>query len=206
MKKAAPRQTRSDKHGPGALRHLDWWRRSPEFREIMRQAGLRAVERWKRAPKCGARKRSDGEPCRNPGIEPSGRCRFHGGKTPRGKEWHRVTKRETTSDKGAAIDSRKLQNKIKAAAARARRLAAMTPEEREAHRHWQAAHKPGPPGARARMREERRQARSIAAFLAQEKTTAIDPEAAELRAMIEDLERQKREAELAYQMTQGVFQ
>jgi hypothetical protein len=82
----------------------------------------------------------------------------------------------------------------------------MTPEEREAHRRWQAAHKPGPAGARARLREERRQARSIAAFLAQEKTTATDPEAAELRAMIEDLEVQKREAELAYQMTQGVFQ
>ncbi|MDB5507724.1 MAG: hypothetical protein JWL93_193 [Hyphomicrobiales bacterium] len=206
MRNTAPRRTRSDKHGPGALRHLDWWRRSPEFREIMRQAGLRAVERWRQAPKCGARKRSDGEPCRNPGLEPSGRCRFHGGKTPRGKAWHRVTKRETLSDKGAAIDSRKLQNKIKAAAARAKRLAAMTPEEREAYQRWQAAHRPGPPGARASARARRQQDREAAALFAQDKTTPIDPEAAELRAMIEELERQKREAELAFQFTQGVFQ
>jgi hypothetical protein len=34
-------------------------------------------------PACGARRR-DGGRCRQPGMQPSGRCRLHGGKSPRG--------------------------------------------------------------------------------------------------------------------------
>src|SRR6185436_8277650 len=34
-------------------------------------------------PSCGARRR-DGGRCRQPGMAPSGRCRLHGGRTPRG--------------------------------------------------------------------------------------------------------------------------
>src|SRR3954470_5731126 len=34
--------------------------------------------------RCGARTRKGAGPCRQPGMAPSGRCRMHGGKTPRG--------------------------------------------------------------------------------------------------------------------------
>jgi hypothetical protein len=33
------------------------------------------------APRCGARARSTGAPCRQPGIGAGGRCRWHGGKS-----------------------------------------------------------------------------------------------------------------------------
>jgi hypothetical protein len=42
-------------------------------------AGDPALKPWM----CGARRR-DGRPCRKPGLRPSGRCRLHGGATPRG--------------------------------------------------------------------------------------------------------------------------
>jgi hypothetical protein len=34
--------------------------------------------------RCGARTRNGAGPCRQPGMAPSGRCRLHGGKSPRG--------------------------------------------------------------------------------------------------------------------------
>ena len=40
-------------------------------------------------PKCGAVRRTTGEPCRNLPLQ-NGRCRFHGGAVPRGKNWHKV--------------------------------------------------------------------------------------------------------------------
>jgi hypothetical protein len=200
MKKASPTRAGGNKRGPGALRHLDWWRKSAEFREIARREGQRAAARWKAAPRCGAKKRSDGEPCQNPGIEPSGRCRLHGGRSPRHDQWLRVQPRAGKSDPDGRRDRFKLEQKIKAAAARSKRLAAMTPEEREAHRRWHETHKPGPPGARASARARRQQDREAAALFAQDKTAPIDPEAAELRMMIEKLEKQKRELELDMQV------
>jgi hypothetical protein len=112
----------------------------------------------------------------------------------------RVQPRAGKSDPDGRRDRFKLEQKLKPAAKRAKRVAAMSPEEREAHRRWHETHKPGPPGPRARLREERRQARSIAAFLAQDRPEAIDPETAELRKMIEMLERQKHELEMAMQI------
>jgi glucans biosynthesis protein len=42
------------------------------------QAGLDAA---RAAPRCGARRRRDGQPCKGPAM-PNGRCRFHGGRSP----------------------------------------------------------------------------------------------------------------------------
>jgi hypothetical protein len=116
------------------------------------------------------------------------------------ERWHVVQPRAGKSDPDGRRDRFKLEQKIKAAAARAKRLAAMTPEEREAYQRWQAAHRPGPPGARASARALRQQDREAAALFAQDKATPIDPEAAELRAMIEELERQKQKLELDMQV------
>jgi hypothetical protein len=206
MKKLGAARARKRKRVPGALAHLDWWRKSPEFREIMRQAGLRATARWNAMPRCGARKRSDGEPCKNPGIEPSGRCRFHGGKTPRGKEWHRIQASAGKSDAHAEQVAFKLKQKDRAAQARARRLARMTPDEQAAHRAWHAAHRPGPPEARAGARERKRQDREAAELFARPSTNAPNPEAEAIQRQIDELQRQADELRAnPATWTEGIF-
>jgi hypothetical protein len=81
----------------------------------------------------------------------------------------------------------------------------MSDEERAAHAQWHAAHQPGSLGARARRREDRRHARDLAAFIAEERPAPSNPEAEALGKMIGELKRQKEAAELAFQLTQGVF-
>jgi hypothetical protein len=195
MDEPAPKRTRRRRLGPGALPHLDFWRRSDEFRARMREIGRRRAAEWNAAPRCGARKRTDGEPCGNPGLEPSGRCRFHGGKSPRGKDWHRILPRAGKPDVEA--DRRKLRNKDRAARARAKRLAAMNDEERAAHKRWHAAHKPGSPEMRAAERDRRKRDRQAQEDFAVQRAEAHNSEVAALERQIENLRRLARERELA---------
>lgn len=197
MRKSAPPNNGRNTRGPGALGHLDFWRRSDEFRQIMRQAGLRATARWNAMPRCGARKRSDGEPCRNPGLEPSGRCRFHGGRSPRGLAYHRIQKRTGRTDANGDRDNIKLEQKDRAARARAKRLAAMTDEERVAHARWHAAHKPGSPEMRAAERDRRKRDREARKAFEAPQQSAPNPEVDEIDRQIKNLRRLARERELA---------
>ncbi|WP_283800835.1 HGGxSTG domain-containing protein [Nitratireductor sp. GZWM139] len=85
-------------------------------------------------PRCGARRKSDGEPCQNIGMA-NGRCRLHGGKTPKGEGWRKpqwpatgsVERREAKlRGKLAMLEERRKE--------RERKLARMSPEERQ---RWQ---------------------------------------------------------------------
>ena len=60
---------------------FDAWRRRGLANSLAKRAAM---------PKCGARRRTDGEPCRQPVAEEGKRCRYHGGATPKGRDWHRV--------------------------------------------------------------------------------------------------------------------
>ena len=195
MKKTGEGNGSGRRSGPGALAHLDWWRKSAEFREIMRQAGFRAAARWRAMPRCGAKRRTDGEPCQNPGLEPSGRCRFHGGRTPRGKEWHKVQKRGAASDVAAARDARKLKSKLRASPKRARRLAVMSAEELAAHRKWHATHTPGPPERRVAERERKRQDREARKLMdaARDRKPKANPEAEALQRQIDEFRKLRDE-------------
>lgn len=104
-------------------------------------------------PKCGARRKRDGLPCQRLAME-NGRCDWHGGKTPRGDEWHKPQFSPAPSKM-----YRKLDDLDRRAAKRAKRVAAMTPEERERYEAWKRTHRPGAAKARAAARERRRQAR-----------------------------------------------
>ncbi|WP_409146573.1 HGGxSTG domain-containing protein [Pseudoxanthobacter sp. M-2] len=117
------------------------------------------------APMCGAARRTDGEPCRNFPLE-NGRCKFHGGLVPKGKNWHRVQPAHNPKRTLAKL------HEIEARQAKQRkRFARMTPEEREAHQAWQASHNPNP-----RKRWERRVALEARELLrlADEKARAKD--------------------------------
>jgi hypothetical protein len=81
--------------------------------------------------KCEAVRRTDGGLCQQIAMA-NGRCYLHGGRTPRGKDWHRP---QPGSD--AVKTQRKLKDIERAAKKRAKRLASMTPEERQRHAEWQ---------------------------------------------------------------------
>lgn len=62
------------------------WQSSAEWKRIG-SAAIRAYNATRhRLPKCGAKTRTTGEPCKHPALE-NGRCRLHGGLTPKGADW-----------------------------------------------------------------------------------------------------------------------
>lgn len=126
-----------------------------------RQRGLRkSLETRLNAPRCGARRRTDGEPCMQPVKEDGKRCRYHGGATPKGREWHR----RQWPKKGAAPS--RLAGKMKALQLRdrqaAKHRAAMTPEEREQHEARRRIAKPGTPVERGQAAANRKAAKWLA--------------------------------------------
>jgi hypothetical protein len=128
-----------------------------------------AIMRWHRKvrptrPLCGAKRKHDGEPCQQIAME-NGRCHYHGGRTGSGKDWHKTKwPKGTAPDAGKKL-ARKLRDQAKAAKARDKRLAAMTPEKRHLYEAWQRSHRPGPAAARAAKRAERKQAAWLAGLL-----------------------------------------
>lgn len=143
-------------------------------------------------PRCGAKTKSteDGAPCENLAL-PSGKCRVHGGATPKGENWH-----VRQWPKGNAPDAeRKLAAKLKRAERDKRRQdkrrAGMTAEERERHERWQRDHKPGPAAERARRRNDRKAAAEIREFLERAEERPISPELAKLQAERERLEAER---------------
>ncbi len=93
----------------------------------------------------------------------NGRCFRHGGKTPRGDQWHLRQWPNRKSANAMQKMNWKLHHAEKEAAERKRRTEFLPKAKREAHRKWQATHKPGPAKARAADRERRRQDRAARA-------------------------------------------
>ena len=91
-------------------------------------------------PLCNAIRRTDGGRCGNLGLE-NGRCRLHGGRTPKGKDWHKVN----FTNPGGSVDKipKKQADVKRRRALQSARRAAMTPEQRERHDAWHMTHKPG---------------------------------------------------------------
>ncbi|RVC95857.1 MAG: hypothetical protein E5V54_00920 [Mesorhizobium sp.] len=149
--------------------------------------GRAAIRAWnaKRhlAPKCGAKAKSHGGPCRQIAMA-NGRCWAHGGRVPSGENWHKpVWPNRDASDAEAKLN-RKLNDLQRAAAKRAKRVAAMTPEERAAHEQWQKTHKPGPAAARARARRERQEAKQVREIFSARPDPVAIPEISELERLI----------------------
>jgi hypothetical protein len=185
--------------GPPSPAQLRWWA-SPEFRAIGRASAQRNLKRFANAPRCGATKKSNGEPCRNPGTGAGGRCRLHGGRTGSGQSWHKPVWPNRDAPDWEAKLNRKLRDLDRAEKRRQRRLAAMSDDERAAHRAWQASHVPGPPGPRALRRAQRQQDAAFRASLGAAPLVAPpDPELAAIEAEIAALR-----SELAAQQAPGV--
>jgi len=163
---------------------------------ILRLAAAKNLRDWQRKVRptlktCGAKRRRDGEPCQQIAME-NGRCHRHGGKTPKAEDWH-VPQWPKPAN---SVDLRiaRVEKKRKATArALARKLAAMTPDERERYEAWQRSHVPGPASERKRRRSDRRLAEEIAATLSA--PTVLSGEALALQMEIDRLKALLREME-----------
>lgn len=107
---------------------------------------------------CGAQCRGQpGKFCQRIPVKGRERCELHGGKTPRGKEWHRKQR----PDGSRKSDEWRAMNKLRTAEIRRKeliaRLAAMTEEEREAYDRYSRAARPGT----LAEREDRNRARQL---------------------------------------------
>lgn len=159
---------------------------SAEFGAVRLAGSQKARAERRHAPKCGATKKSgDRQPCQNLALE-NGRCRLHGGATPKGVKWHQVQ----MPGRGAPIA--KLEKKLREIERRrqkqAVRVAAMTPEQRVRYDAWHRAHRPGS----AAKREDRLRAlEARASFSAQPPARPPDPEMDKLAAAIAELKARK---------------
>lgn len=151
-----PKDTR--RRSCGRLSHLDPWRKSAAFRMIARETLVRFNTKRQAEPRCGAKRRTDGEPCRGFPLE-NGRCRHHGGKTPKGAGWGRPV---FSADPVKKLS--KLASLERREAKRLARIAAMSPEERERYERRRARVVLGSPAERHRKRIDRDAAESIAAL------------------------------------------
>jgi len=127
------------------------------------------------------------------------RCYLHGGKVGKGENWLKPAWPDGKTPGSEAKLNRKLNSLQRAAAKRAKRVAAMTPEERAAYDQWKKTHKPGPAAGRARARRERQEALAVRAMIGSPPVKpAPSPEAVELDRLIADrkaeLERMRDEA------------
>lgn len=159
--------------------------------------------------RCGAKRRTDGEPCQAPVVPGKNRCRWHGGLVPSGDHWHTLQ-----WPKGDAKDwqeklNAKLQRDERNRRRKERRLAKMSPEERAKYDDWLKYHRPGSKIERSKPRAAKKAA---AAFqeIAERPERPVSPEIAALRAKAAYLEAARdryREIALAEQQQkdEGVF-
>jgi hypothetical protein len=140
---------------------LDRWRNSAEFRQIARESAKANLAVFDAAPRCGAKRKRDGEPCCKPAMA-NGRCRNHGGATPSGSAWHVPQYADPSTARGERKLNRKLRAMQRYAETRAARLSAMSDADRERHSAWHKTHPAG--GSRASRRAKSNQAHHDEAF------------------------------------------
>lgn len=156
-------------------------------------AALRKVNAQRHlVPRCKAMSRTTGQQCRQFAM-PNGCCYYHGGRTPKGKDWHR---RQWKYSEGPNAQRRlrvKLEQIARAASIRDARLARMTPEQRARFDLWHRQRPVGTPAqrmaskaARQRNADFRARQKSFAknAFVASPELQEIEQRIADLRAQL----------------------
>lgn len=182
------------------------WAQSAEFRAIARQQCAKMNAAHAQRPRCSAIAKSTGVQCTQPAMA-NGKCRFHGGKTPRGDQWHCIQWPDGSAPDATEKLNRKLQTLEKRARERKRRLARQSPEALAAYQAWQAARKPGSSAKRAAARERRRWAAVATADLSKParqpspEVQAIHQQIADLTAELAAMD----EAEMIFHAREGVF-
>lgn len=132
----------------------------------------------------------------------NGRCRFHGGRTPKGDAWGLPRWADKSDPRAMFKVHRKLKDRKRKAAERAKRVAAMTPEDRADYDRHVSARKPGPAVHRAAKRQEKKQS----AFFAQRSAKPAPPPSPEMQELDRQiLDLQMELAQLQKRPSLGVF-
>lgn len=176
---------------------------SARHREQARRACLEINLRRAKKPKCGATNKKDGEPCKNLAME-NGRCKFHGGRIPNGKDWHKPQLPDGNSRNAVSRAERKLADKRRIEKARKKRLASMTPEQRQEYEKWKSTHIPGPKVERERRRREWADNEDFRRRHANAETQPVSPEVAALAAERKRLESMLQDIDAISNANQGV--
>jgi uncharacterized protein YciI len=136
------------------------WSQSAQFRQI----GRDAIRQWNagraRLPRCEATRKGEGGRCQQWPMA-NGRCYWHGGATPRGEQFHRMSVPASTEKLDAKLHTSQRKNKRRLAW-----LASMTPERRVKYDAWVRTHQPGAGAARNAERARMRQSAEARALLA----------------------------------------
>lgn len=175
--------------GPRSARQQAW-ASSDRFKAIGRASCLRLNRERALLPHCGAIAKRSGEPCGNPAMA-NGRCRFHGGRTPSGSDWHKPQWPDANSPRAEQRLAAKLNDRERAAKARQRKLSAMKPDEFAQHQRWHRDHKPGSAEKRAAARAERKANAELRGRMQRPDTRKLTAEARALAARISELEAER---------------
>ena len=169
-------------------RKLSAWQQSTDFRMISRAAITKYNQDRHLLPKCGAMAKSTGEPCQNIALD-NGRCRYHGGKTPSGDGWHRPVWPNRDAPDAVQKMHAKLRDLDRAARRRAKKLSAMTAEEKARHEAWHRDHPVATTAGRAEQTRLRQDALAARGLLSapRKDTLAEDPEYQAIVARIAEL-------------------
>lgn len=156
--------------------------------------------------RCNAMAKSTGMQCKQPAMA-NGKCRFHGGKTPKADEWHVIQADVSGHKTSMARFDRKLERAEKARKARRLRLLRATEIEREQYEKWLWARPAGSVAKRAARRAETRMNRRIAEER-RELTLGLREETAdpEIRAIEIRLAELKAQVALRKASKSGVFE
>lgn len=140
-----------------------------------REQARLTISRWNAeirpfAKRCGARRKSDGQPCRHIAMA-NGRCHLHGGRTPKGDGWHKPR----WPNRGAPVEKidRKIQILEDRRKARERRISQMTDDERARYEKQQRTHKPGSAKRRQADKRNRQDSQWLQNLLAEKPAGSI---------------------------------
>ena len=170
-------------------RPLTAWQRSAAFRAVALAALRKINTRRHLMVTCNATAKSTGQRCQQLPVRGSTKCRFHGGVTPRGDNWHRPRWPRPSDPKALEKIDRILRSQAKSAKERGARLATLSPAMRERYANWVRAHRPGPKAARLRERAHQRQNAEARELVRAAQTTArpVTPELAAIEREIDAL-------------------
>ncbi|MVS97894.1 hypothetical protein [Devosia marina] len=176
------------------------WSMSEEGQNILRQRALENIELIRAMPRCGAKAKSTGLPCQQPGSGRGGRCHYHGGASTAGETWGLRQWSDNPSPVVARRQAAKAKWVERAEAEREARLAAMTPDERARYGKWLSARRPG-------SKDDRVGTKLLSAIDGAAPRQLSDLSVTELQAMIDALQAEKRAWESHHAMEQrlGVF-
>jgi hypothetical protein len=196
------KRRRARGRGAGATPRQRVWLESPRGRAQQQALARSGLVSRRKAVRCGARRKSDGQPCRLLPASGKSRCRLHGGATPGGDQFHVV---QWPDD-----PVKRARKEVQIARRRAQlreRLAKMTVAERERFEAWHRARKPGSAAARARARQDREAMK----LFTKSSPRPINPEITRLEAQLKAIrlenERLKEiaEAEIVETVDENVF-